>query len=111
MNTLERLKELQAAATPGPWDRLGLYNVLRIARKSLDWELVHPTPDTLFPDEEDAVFIALAINVLPALISVAEAAGYLVFAEKRQGFELDLADWARAKDNLKAALAKLEGEV
>ena len=48
-------------------------------------------------------------EALPALIAVAEAAGYLVFAEKRQGFELDLADWARAKDNLKAALANLEG--
>jgi hypothetical protein len=106
--TLERLKELQAAATPGPWDRDGLYNVLRIAKKSLDWELVNPTEDTSMPDEDDAEFIVVLYEALPALIEVAEAAWKALFVESKQ-----MQDWTEEDIALYAALSQVmldEGE-
>ena len=109
MNMLEKLKELQEAATPGPWDREGFYNVLRIAKKSLDWELVNPTEDTLMPDEKDAEYIVTLHNALPALIEVAEAAKW-VRETTNHAYVLNQAAVKGALKRLDAALAKLEVE-
>lgn len=118
MNTLKRLKELQAAATPGPWDRVGFYNVLRIARKSLDWELVNPTEDASLPDEDDAEFIVALHEALPALLAVAEAAKLYLMAcdnlhdaDSGSKAEWIAGYWADEKERaLRDALAKLEVE-
>jgi hypothetical protein len=115
MNTLERLKELQATATPGPWDRDGLYNVLRIAKKSLDWELVNPTEDASMPDEDDAEFIVALHEALPALLELAEADIQLNDLIERNDKFLGAVKHLRLEISKKwaerdAALAKLEKE-
>jgi hypothetical protein len=109
--SLERLKELMAAATPGPWDRDGLYNVLRIAKKSLDWELVNPTEDASMPDEDDAEFIAALHEALPDLLAVVEAAVAVLDNAYRDRLGEDFILTASEFKALRDALAKLTEEV
>ena len=76
MNTLDKLKELQAAATPGPWVVGGSYTV-RTMRSSLDWIARVRDRHHSHADSEDAANAKLIVtlhNALPDLIEVAEAA-------------------------------------
>lgn len=100
MNIIERLKELQAAATPRPWE--------------FDDDFINGKRDTVaqffFKDESNipnrvvnGALIVTAVNALPALIAAAEAAVEYRDAEYKVT--------SKAYKNLCAALAKLEGEV
>ena len=75
MNIIERLKELMAAATPGPWIVGGSYTV-RTMRSALDWiarmrDRHHKHDDE---DKANALLIVAMHNALPDMIEVAEAA-------------------------------------
>ncbi len=85
MNTLERLKELEQSGDKRPDETHGEYYDRWNFENSWMRARLH------------------------YLLAVVEAARAVKHVENRQGFELDLADLARAKDNLDAALAKLEG--
>ena len=123
MNTLERLKELARKATPGPWE----------VSKDFPWVVVAPEPAKLGKghvyfscscgggnNEENAVYLASALNALPLLIEVAEAARELLEVAKLRGdneFQHPADDpklWTArmqdAWDTADAALAKLTEE-
>jgi len=117
MNIIERLKELQAAATPGPWVVGGSYTV-RTMRSSLDWIARVRDRHHSHADSEDAANAKLIValhNVLPDLIEVVEAAREwhktkMVLRESDVDTNAQAAtDYYVASDGLSAALAKLEG--
>ncbi len=99
--TLDELKALEAAATPGPWE-YAHGNVID------HWELWNPkTSEYVVQDDsgveprtEDLALIAAARTMLPRLIAVAEAAAWA----QRVGAGYD-DDCDQA---LRAALAALE---
>lgn len=110
MNIIERLKELQAAATPGPWVVGGSYTV-RTMRSSLDWIARMRDRHHSHADSEDAAnakLIVTAINALPALLEVAEAAKW-VRETTNHAYVLNQAAVKGALKRLDAALANLEG--
>lgn len=99
---LQRLTELERAATPGNW-------VVRVNKwKQVDG-IVAPNPDPgddcappdvvivetdsghYPPRPADAMLIAVARNVLPYLLAVARAAGEVVRAEQERISEVDRA--------------------
>ena len=98
MTLLERLKELAKAATPGPWEISEVH----------PWVVIAPeTPARRGSghiyvscgggnNEENAVFLALALNALPDLLAVVEAA--VEYVENPYTWNLQ---------DIKAALAKL----
>lgn len=112
MTMLERLKELQAAATPGPWIVGGSYTV-RTMRSSLDWIARMRDQHHSHADSEDAANAALivtAINALPDLLAVVEAAE-AVEASATAAYNARRMNVSRSKfDVLSAALAKLTEE-
>ena len=77
-----RLEELMAAATPRPWPAGYIYWSLRQVEKSgcegvyahLDGTEMSDEESGRCPQKEDAVFIATAINALPDLLAVVDAA-------------------------------------
>ena len=102
MNILDRLKKIIAQATPGPWavNQDGAeewwYSDTILGEGGAGGALASCT-------EGNAELIVTAINALPALIAVAEAAVKYRDAEYKVT--------SKAYKNLCAALAKLEGEV
>lgn len=105
MNIIERLKELMAAATPGPWIVGGSYTV-RTMRSALDWIARMRDRHHKHDDEEDKANAALIVamhNAIPDLIELAEA----VKLYKEMAYENHANNYAR----MCVALAKLEGEV
>jgi len=112
MKTIERLRELEkAATTPRPWKPEEVGEAFRWFRKMGD----HNTFTT-----QDGELAASAVNALPALLAVVEAAqevrkcGIEWIAIRKRGTikELVAADCAcvTAEANLDAALRTLEGE-
>ena len=113
MTLLERLKELAGKATPGPWE----------VSKDFPWVVVAPEPAKLGKghvyfscscgggnNEENAVYLTSALNALPDLIAVVEAA-MKVDASITATYNASRYSVSRSKaDVLAAALAKLEVE-
>jgi hypothetical protein len=100
MNIIEKLKELQAQATPGPWE--------------FDDDFINGKRDTVaqffFKDESNipnrvvnGALIVTAINALPDIIELAEA----VKLYKEMAYENHANNYAR----MCVALAKLTEEV
>ena len=109
MNTLDKLKELQAAATPGPW------------KVNPDGAEEWWYTDTILGEggaggavasctKGNAPLVVTAINALPALIEVAEAAKW-VRETTNHAYVLNQAAVKGALKRLDAALAKLTEEV
>jgi hypothetical protein len=71
--TIERLRELEAAATPGPW----AWRSRSIDGPTGRWIAYLPTEGEGLTDVE---LIAATRNALPALLDVAEAARQLIDA-------------------------------
>ncbi len=77
MSIIQRLRELEATATPGPWEAFA-GSVIRGTREAYH----HPLNDDGTPyyryvgirESEDAVLIAEMRNRLPKLLAVVEAA-------------------------------------
>jgi len=67
--TTEELRRMLAEATPGPWHTGSMGSCDRIY--SQDGDLIAETWESTL---EDAALITAAINALPALLAVAEAA-------------------------------------
>lgn len=112
MTLLEKLKELSAQATPGPWE----------VSKNLPWVVVSPEPAKLGEghvyvscacgggnNEGNSAYLASALNALPALIAVAEAAKW-VMETTDHAYVLNQAAVKGALKRLDTALAKLEVE-
>ena len=119
MTLLERLKEQQAKATPGPWE----------VSKDLPWVVISPEPAKLGKghvyvscgggnNEDNATYLASALNALPDLIAVAEAAKMVlkVAADwdkvhpEDADYDTVLGDHIVSVSELDAALAKLTEE-
>ena len=77
MNALERLKELEAKATPGPWESVdfGVHSE-RVAIAGRGF-LVNDEVDSVYCHQSDADLIAEMRNALPKLLAVVEAADIL----------------------------------
>ena len=115
MTLLERLKELSQQATPGPWAvnpdgaEEWWYSDTILGEGGAGGALASCT-------EGNAELIVTAINALPALIAVAEAAGRWhkakVALRAAEGEENQQAavEYFLANDGLSAALAALEVE-
>jgi len=103
MNILDRLDELEKAATPGPWMAGSYYD--DTAKNNLRFNISQDPGDRLLAerlDEADAALIAEARNHLRALIEIARA------AEKARAWPTPVS----GLDELRAALSLLEeGEV
>lgn len=80
MSTLERLKELEAKATPGPWKQKGYRNLSVVDYKVLAISTNHPNGDwenifvnaVCIPDFELIVEMRNALPKLLALVDVVE---------------------------------------
>lgn len=72
MTTLDRLRELEQAATPGPWNASMDTHPAHVARLG-QWE-VYGRRYVSGVVARDAALIAEARNALPALLDIAEAA-------------------------------------
>ena len=124
MNTLDKLKELQAAATPGPWevhrtdvgDEVGCFVPSRIdgvGATVVDDDggmCPYNEPWEVKTLEANAELITTSRNHIDALIEVAEAAKW-VRETTNHAYVLNQAAVKGALKRLDAALAKLEGEV
>ena len=75
MKILDRLSELEGAATQGPWDYYVFYGVALI--KSKDNDAIAHAVDYL--ENDNAQLIAESRNALPELIAVARAAKKLEY--------------------------------
>jgi hypothetical protein len=80
---IDRLRELDSAATPPNWDVLSVCRVysrhgmgLRVEHDGIDHSTGEQLPDELVEYQEgaDAALIAEARNALPKLLAIAEAA-------------------------------------
>jgi len=98
MNTLERLKELQAAATPGPCKVI----TLEFNEESGDIRYVVEFQGVKSGSVPEARRLEAGINALPALIAVAEAAKRYVDDDSQES--------ARLYADVVVALAELEVE-
>ena len=120
MTLLERLRELEAAATPGPWEyehigqsvyKTPIGNGEKICDiRGWGWLLHKHETDEAREAEQDAnaEFITLSRNALPLLLAVAEAAKW-VMETTDHAYVLNQAAVKGALKGLKAVLAKLEG--
>lgn len=133
--TISRLKELEAAATPGPWrrdDRSGWHYPTADAvvidepldGRAMPTAIIRPDGDSpgdvsctvgkFEREQANAKFIAALRNAAPALIAVAEAADAFraCYRDEAKSFELKAGvswqDVRRAYDVMDAALAKLK---
>lgn len=71
MNTLERLKELEAKATPGPWRSARVAESIEIRQEKFN----KPRIAYLYEvGRSDAEFLVAMRNALPSLLAVVEAA-------------------------------------
>ena len=106
MTLLERLKELAQQATPGPWE----VNPGGAEEWWYSDTIVNPGGSLASCTEGNAALIVTAINALPALIAVAEAAKK-VDASITATYNASRYSVSRSKaDVLAAALAALEVE-
>ena len=103
MNTLERLKELQAKATPGPCVGSGA-EIL----PSGDLRYYIDFPGIKTGSVAGSIALGESINALPALLEVAEAAKW-VRETTNHAYVLNQAAVKGALKRLDAALANLEG--
>lgn len=69
---LERLKELEAKATPGPWQAVG--NGVHAKDRAIAGEGFLFDHEGVLCDDDDARLIAEMRNALPKLLALAEAA-------------------------------------
>ena len=122
MSDIERLRALLAEATPGPW---GLDSEFGGSRGLVIGPLPENTEDPNWTTETvafeierdaDATLIAEAVNALPALLDVAEAArvylacdGSGVRAPEPWSAPFDAMELGKALPALRAALARLDG--
>jgi hypothetical protein len=100
MSTLDKLKELQAAATPGPWEvtdgaEKWWYSDTILGEGGAGGALASCTGD-------NARLIVTAINALPDLIEVVAAAWKALFVESKQ-----MQDWTEEDIALYAALSQV----
>jgi hypothetical protein len=80
MTPIERLRELMAKATPGPWkwDQGAYRDATKWLINDSDYVILSCISerggDSVYPSNEDGELIVSAINHLPALLAVVEAA-------------------------------------
>ena len=118
MTTIERLRALLAGATPGPWRARKwpsprMVEVLATTKPPIvPWSGFDDSDRTLKEHDANAVLIAAAVNALPALLDVAEAARALAAVHEalhRRG-DPEWKGWECDERNaLCAALARLDG--
>lgn len=106
---IEQFQELISKATPGPWcccssghmecREIGYIGHLEIHSTS--------SPFQRAKSEHDARLLVAAVNALPALLAIAEAAA--VVSDQRNGPYLmaDMDETLKAESNLRAALSLL----
>jgi hypothetical protein len=106
MTLIDRLEELLAKSTPGPWRLAGVGDEIVGANgKTL---LLTMGEDPCFRLNEDAELIVLAIIALPKLIALARAAGN----HQARAYSVNFTDeeenkWVQAQVALHDALAAL----
>jgi hypothetical protein len=124
-DALERLKALEQAATPGPWEPRCLdYKGEQSYFKYVNGEQVYfpayriePDLDTLGDHESGAMelptaeFVSALRNAAPSLIEIASEAQVLMYFINRNGEPLDGFRFREVAIKLRAALAKLEGAI
>ena len=105
MNTLKRLRELEAAATPGPWDIRtpnsdsygdATYKVFPPDGDDWSYFMCDEGYYNTAPRKPDAEFMVAIRNALPKLLAVVEAAQAC-------------ANYETGRTPLRLALAALEG--
>lgn len=114
--TLEEIRKLVDAATPGPWDEdVGQRDPIPILQEFYKENGLPPSVKQFFPigpestlesqADADARFIAASRDLVPRLLAVAEAAQQLICGMNSIGTK----DYVRAcADKLDNALADLE---
>jgi hypothetical protein len=123
---IDRLRELDSAATPPNWDVLSVCRVysrhgmgLRVEHDGIDHSTGEQLPDELVEYQEgaDAALIAEARNALPKLLAIAEAARFPRNVAVGDGAEMHHGDrfqgeWvavpAQDFDRLRASVAALD---
>ena len=118
MSDIERFRALLAEATPGPWRARKwpsprMVEVLATTKPPIvPWSGFDDSDRTLKEHDANAVLIAAAVNALPALLDVAEAARALAAVHEalhRRG-DPEWKGWECDERNaLCAALARLDG--
>jgi hypothetical protein len=106
MNMIERLKKLEAVATPGPW-KCGIRKDASLWLSMGEFGITRHAQFDFAGFKDDAEFIALSRNALPKLLAVAEAARAKHIQTRMQVNPLF---WSEEDIKLHAALAALEVE-
>jgi hypothetical protein len=122
MSEIERLRALLAEATPGPWRARKwpsprMVEVLAVTKPPIvPWAGFDDSDRTKTEHDANASLIAAAVNVLPALLDVAEAAqAWRAHCDTPMGPDNSeqMLEWAateyRLDEALRAALARLDG--
>lgn len=111
MNSIKRLRELEAAATPGPWDIRtpnrdtggdATYKVFPPGGDEWSYFMCDEGYYNTAPRKPDAEFMAAMRNSLPKLIAIAEIAEMIITHEDYGGLR------AGYRARLEQALAALE---
>lgn len=114
IDPIQRLRDLLATATPGPWCACtdGHLECREIAYVTTGIEIHSPSsPFMRGEPKADAALIVAAANALPALLDVVEAAQRLpaIVTTDAEGKYMMLARINAMMGDLREALAKLEG--
>ena len=73
--TIEKLEALERAATAGPWAYEPIYWAFRMAEKADDTHVPDDlAKDAVYPNRDDAVFMAESRTLIGPLLAVAKAA-------------------------------------
>lgn len=112
--TIARLRQLEAAATPGPWEVSIIREFLK-AGENADIVSNLPLPDEFeYPDRSDAKFIAEMRNALPQLLdrlekleAVADAhKAFVAYCEDRFTWSAKPGEWEYMSDEIELKHAR-----